>query len=137
MQQEINWLLKEKYFNKPTQQFKKDVERLKKGEPLAYVIGFVDFLGCKIDVSQRPLIPRPETEHWVQRAIEELKNGKPFGAAQGKINNKLFILDIFAGSGCIGVSIMRHIENTHVTFAEKDPSLPVRLRANGVRASKN
>ncbi len=139
---EVAWLLKEKYPNlarsylarllrgHTSQGFNKDVERLKAGEPLAYVIGFTDFLGCNIDLSKKPLIPRVETEFWVEQAIKEIKNRKPFGFAQGKINNRLFILDIFSGSGCIGVAILQHMKNAKVTFVEKDRKLLEQININ-------
>ncbi len=120
MKQEIEWLLKEKYRGKPSAQFTKDMERLKKGEPLDYVIGFTDFLGCHIDLAKKPLIPRQETEYWVKKAIEQLGNKK----------HKLRILDMFAGSGCIGISIMRHIPHARVVFAEKDKKLIGQIKIN-------
>src|SRR3989338_7651129 len=122
---EIGWLLKEKYQDKPTKKFDNDVERLKAGEPLAYVIGFIDFLGCKIDLSKKPLIPRVETEFWVQKVIEET-----IPKSDDRSNSGIKVLDIFAGSGCIGVSIVRHIPNVKVVFAEKDKRLLEQIKIN-------
>jgi len=111
LQNEIRWLLQEKYGNKPSEKFNKDVDRLKKGEPLDYVIGFTEFLGCKILVDKNVLIPRFETEFWVQEAIEEISNSK-FQASR--------ILDMFAGSGCIGLAILKNIKNAQVVFADSE-----------------
>ena len=67
---EVEWLLKEKYNDQETPEFHADVLRLVKGEPLAYVIGWIPFYDCKIDVSLHPMIPRPETEVAVEVALE-------------------------------------------------------------------
>ena len=61
-QRDKNWLLRDKYHGIETPAFFADLERLVKGEPLDYVIGWREFLGVKIDLSERPLIPREETE---------------------------------------------------------------------------
>ena len=74
---EVEWLLKEKYHGEKTSKFEADVARLTKGEPLAYVIGWIPFYDCKIDVSLHPMIPRPETEFWVEKAITVIKNSLP------------------------------------------------------------
>ena len=116
MEKEINWLLKEKYNNKPSEKFYKDVERLKAGEPVDYVIGFTEFLGCKINLSKKPLIPRQETEYWVGQVLKNLKKGKA--------------LDIFSGSGCIGISILKNIKNIKVDFAEKDKEIIKQIKIN-------
>ncbi|MDZ4295824.1 MAG: peptide chain release factor N(5)-glutamine methyltransferase [Patescibacteria group bacterium] len=105
---EVRWLLEEKYGGERTGAAEQDIARIRNGEPVDYVIGFVDFLGCRIDLSQRPLIPRPETEHWVQRAIRDLK-GAP---------RPPDVLDLFAGSGCIGIAILRHLPFATVDFAD-------------------
>lgn len=122
---EVSWLLKEKYFGKPTKNFGRDIERLKKGEPLDYVVGFSEFLGCRIDLSQKPLIPRPETEFWIQQAIKRIcqKN-------DSRKNDDIAVLDMFAGSGCIGIAILNHIKNSKVVFAEKDENLLEQIKIN-------
>lgn len=106
---EIKWLLKDKYKGKKTEKFFADLKRLEKGEPLDYVIGWKPFLGCKIDLSKKPLIPRPETEFWAQKVIGDInKNPK----------KQLNVLDIFAGSGCVGLAVLKNTNNTKIDFAE-------------------
>lgn len=116
MDKEISWLLKEKYNNKPTKKFLKDIERLKAGEPIDYVIGFTEFLGCKIDLSKNPLIPRPETEFWVEKELNNIKNGK--------------VLDMFSGSGCIGLSILKNSDNLLCDFSDKENNCLKQIKIN-------
>lgn len=118
---EIEWLLKEKYDGEETAEFQNDIERLKKGEPLAYVIGWIPFYDCHIDVSLHPMIPRPETEFWVERAVRELASiDKP----------SLRLADTYSGSGCIGVALLKHLPNATVDISEFDPKLTEQLRMN-------
>jgi len=108
------WLLNEKYNGQQTEKFKKDLKRLQAGEPVDFVIGFKEFLGVKIDLSKKPLIPRPETEFWIGEATKQISYD-----LQSFANRKIMCLDIFAGSGCVGLSIMRHIKGAQVVFVDK------------------
>jgi release factor glutamine methyltransferase len=69
------------------------VERRIEGEPLAYITGKREFYGLEFAVSPSVLIPRPETEHLVEKALELLQNFIPV------------IADIGTGSGAIAVSL--------------------------------
>lgn len=109
MTQDETWLLTEKYNGIPNDAFLHDCTRLQQGEPLAYVIGWVPFLTTRITLATHPLIPRPETEYWTNQAIEEMRT-------RGDV--PLSILDLCAGSGCIGISVLHALPKTHVDFVE-------------------
>lgn len=70
--------------------------------PLQYLIGSVPFLDLNISVESPILIPRPETEEWVENLIEQYAHLK---------DQKLSVLDIGCGSGCIGLSIANAFPN--------------------------
>jgi release factor glutamine methyltransferase len=125
MQKEIGWLLKEKYHGKATKNFYRDVKRLEAGEPLDYVIGFTEFLGCKIDLSKKPLIPRPETEFWVEKVITDI-----LIFCRISEYNSIKVLDMFAGSGCIGIAVLKHIRNAEVVFADKETNCLKQIKIN-------
>lgn len=107
----INWIIEEKYHgDKNAAGLATDIKQLQKGKPLDYIIGFTEFCGVKIDLSYKPLIPRPETEFWVNKTLEkQLKKPKI---------KKLKCLDIFAGSGCIGIAVLKHWPQSIVDFAD-------------------
>jgi release factor glutamine methyltransferase len=119
MNKDQQWLLEEKYAGIPSPQYEADLKRLNRGEPLAYIIGWSDFLDCRIDLSLRPLIPRPETEWWVEQVINKTETTKP-----------LKILDLFAGSGCIGIALLKHLPNAVVDFGEKEQTLKEQIEKN-------
>ncbi|MEN9390318.1 MAG: peptide chain release factor N(5)-glutamine methyltransferase [Candidatus Parcubacteria bacterium] len=90
--------------------------------PDAYEHGWIPFLGAHIQLDSRPLIPRSETEWWTEKAIEAIKQHP--GAR---------VLDIFAGSGCVGCAVLLHVANVHVDFAELDAQHLATVRKNIVR----
>lgn len=107
--QEEKWLLTEKYNDVENDAFYADRARLKAGEPLAYLIGSIPFLNTTIYLDSRPLIPRVETEWWVNICLKTFKK-----------NSSLKILDLCAGSGCIGIALLKNLSGSDVTFAELD-----------------
>jgi release factor glutamine methyltransferase len=111
--QEIAWLLREKYLGVKSAAFEADCARLAAGEPLGYLIGHVPFLDCTIHLDSHPLIPRVETEYWVEKAI---------GAVSKLRGRTPKILDLCAGSGAIGVAVAKAVPDANLTFAEIDPA---------------
>lgn len=78
------------------------IERLKKQEPIQYILGYSDFCGLRFKVTPATLIPRPETSELVEWiASEATGNGS--------------ILDIGTGSGCIAVSLAHKLPQSKVT----------------------
>lgn len=121
---EVAWLLAEKYNGEKTEDFFADCARLALGEPLAYIIGHIPFLGTTIYLDSRPLIPRTETEYWVEKTLSYLQDF-PIPPQ---------VLDLCAGSGCIGTAIGHHIAKALVDFAEYDPIHRDTITKNAVAA---
>jgi len=126
MTRDEKWLLEEKYGGKVTPQFEADKERLALGEPLGYIIGWQPFLGLKIYLDSKPLIPRPETESWTEALIADLEVRLPIGSR----TSKLKFLDLCAGSGAIGCAALARLPNAKVYFGEIDPAHEATIRKN-------
>lgn len=127
-EKETQWLLCDKYHNKKTTGFFKDMKKLEKGEPIDYLIGWKPFLNCKIDLRFRPLSPRLETEYWIEKVIRAMKSS--YSAKLVDSENKTKVLDLCAGSGCIGIAVLKNIKNSHVVFGELDKTLIQQIRIN-------
>jgi release factor glutamine methyltransferase len=119
------WLLHEKYEGKECPEFFEDLRRIESGEPVDYVIGFSMFLGAKIDLEHHPMIPRQETEWWVEKALNIIT-----GSGLHPEPKRLKILDLFAGSGCIGIALLKNLPDVLVDFGEKDPLLIKQIEKN-------
>jgi len=119
MNKDEQWLLGEKYDGELCPAYYEDLAQLRAGVPVAYLIGWVPFLGCKIWLDSRPLIPRPETEWWTEKAIEAIKQSLP---PDPQTSDHRYVLDLCAGSGAIGVAVAKHLPEIHITFAEIDPA---------------
>ena len=88
---------------------RKLVQRHLAGEPVAYLIGEWEFYGLPLDISPAVLIPRPDTEVLATKLID---------AARG--TGSCRILDLCAGSGCIGLAAAANLPNARVLLGELD-----------------
>ena len=84
------------------------VERRSNGEPLQYILGKWEFMGLPFYVGEGVLIPRPETEMLVEFAFDFLKDKK-----------NPVVIDLCSGSGCIAISVAKHLPNAKVYAVEK------------------
>ncbi len=90
------------------QQLEELLSRRLDGEPVAYIIGEWNFYGMTLDIDHTVLIPRPDTEIIAARAIELAKMA----------GEHCRVLDLCAGSGCIGLAVAQHAENCRVVLAD-------------------
>lgn len=88
------------------------LKRLEAGEPVQYIVGNTDFYGNIIKVNKNVLIPRRETEELVEKTLEYLKK---------YFNNNLSILDIGTGSGCIPITLKKHLSYSKIDACDISP----------------
>lgn len=98
---EVDDLIKEKYM--------KYINEIINGRPIQYIINNQEFMKLNFYVDENVLIPQPDTEILVQKAIEIIKNKK---------DNKLDILDLCTGSGAIGISLKKYIDDITVYVSD-------------------
>ena len=90
--------------------FRSHVERRKKREPLAYIIGTREFWGLDFDVASGVLVPRPDTEILVETALSKLIG----------VSDPL-VVDVGAGTGCIAISIAVELPDAVVYTTDLNP----------------
>lgn len=79
------------------------IAKRRNGVPVAYITGHKEFYGYDFTVTKDTLVPRPETEHLVERAITLINE---------HTEGKLLLIDIGTGTGCIPISILKEINHT-------------------------
>ena len=106
-------------------------------EPEAYKLGWVPFLGLKIWLDSKPLIPRPEAEWWTEQLLHDTNTPIYRYAAESQ---KCNVLDVCAGSGAIGCAILKYVSNVKVYFGEIDQrheaTIRKNIRENGLDGSR-
>ncbi len=89
--------------------YKYRVDELKKGRPIQYIIGNVNFCGNTLEVNENVLIPRFETELLVKETIDRIKRDFP---------HPIKLIDLGCGSGAIGLSIKKELSDVDVTLLD-------------------
>ncbi len=91
-------------------EFKQLIKRCKAHEPVAYLTGRAHFFSMELTVSPDVLIPRPETETLVSKAIDFLRfeNNRP----------RQEVLDLCTGSGCIALALANNVIEASITASD-------------------
>ena len=84
------------------------MDRRLAGEPIAYIVGEWDFMGLRFFVNPSALIPRVDTEMLAQLSISRLKEHP----------GHTRVLDLCAGTGCVGLSIAATLKNTRAVLVD-------------------
>jgi release factor glutamine methyltransferase len=87
------------------------VARRGKGEPVAYLVGRKEFMGLAFEVTRDVLVPNPDTEVLVQRAVAIARG------SEGPVR----VADVGTGSGCIAISIAHYAPNAEVWASDISP----------------
>ncbi len=99
------------------------LERLEGGEPLPYVLGHREFYGLDFKITPDVLIPRPETELLVDRALAWLRRNP----------GRRLAVDIGTGSGCIAVALAVHVPDLQVAAVDISPAALQVAQENAAR----
>ena len=100
------------------EEFSSLLERRLTGEPVAYLLDQKEFFGRSFLVDSRVLIPRPETEHLVEAALDQDLPPSPL------------ILDVGTGSGCIAITLALELPAARVVATDLSPAALAVARAN-------
>jgi len=120
---ELETTARERYFDL--------VGRRASGVPTQYLTGQQEFWGLDLEVTPDVLIPRPETEHVIEVALERLGIGAEAGSARR--NEELRIADVGTGSGCIAVALARELPAACVVATDISAAALAVARRNAER----
>jgi release factor glutamine methyltransferase len=92
------------------------IARRASGVPTQHLTGHQEFWGLDFEVTPDVLIPRPETEHVIEVALDRL--GAASGGSALPNNAALRLADVGTGSGCIAIALAHELHNAHITATD-------------------
>jgi release factor glutamine methyltransferase len=120
---ELDTATHEKYFSL--------IARRANGVPTQHLTGHQEFWGLDFEVTPDVLIPRPETEHVIEVALERLGVGPD--AASSRRKPEFRIADVGTGSGCIAISLAHELPAARITATDISPAALQVARRNAAR----
>lgn len=123
------WLVKElpnTLNEEQVKTLKNNLNEIKSGKPLAYILGKAPFFEFWFSVDESTLIPRFETELLVDKILKKC----------GKVENNFEILDLCAGSGAIGITLQKKL-NCKVTLADINKNCLKQIKKNAEQNNAN
>jgi release factor glutamine methyltransferase len=110
------------------------IARRAAGEPTQYLTGKQEFWGLELEITQDVLIPRPETEHVIEVALDrlalrELRAGRP----RKSTGAGLQIADIGTGSGCIAIALAKELTAANFVATDISPAALAVAKRNATR----
>jgi len=110
------------------------VARRVAGEPTQYITGKQEFWGLEFEVTPAVLIPRPETEHVIEVALERLgAAGIKIDMKTGEPSPRLRIADVGTGSGCLAVALAHELPHAEIFATDISAAALHVARGNGAR----
>jgi len=104
------------------------------GEPTQHLTGKQEFWGLEFEVTPDVLIPRPETEHLIEVALDRLAVREiRAGRKQTLSGEGLQIADVGTGSGCIAVALAKELPAATVHATDISPAALAVAQRNGTR----
>jgi release factor glutamine methyltransferase len=108
--------------------------RRAEGEPTQYLTGKQEFWGLEFEVTPDVLIPRPETEHVIEVALDRLALREiRAGRKQTLTGEGLNIIDVGTGSGCIAIALAKELPSAQIIATDISVAALAVARRNAVR----
>jgi release factor glutamine methyltransferase len=114
--------------------FISSILRRAEGEPTQYITGKQEFWGLDFGVTPDVLIPRPETEHVIEVALDRLALREiRAGRKQTLTGEGLHIIDVGTGSGCIAIALAKELPGAHIVATDVSAAALAVARRNAAR----